>query len=193
MDYSQIQKPDLGYRLSGVAQANGLRRKINLLVVLLVLPVLAQASAADDPHPLHGTWISQGGPNDDGSEWELALNPDGSFRMVVTAGEALYFDEAADGDLEDPDFDEYSKLDPHWATRKLLLQLSMTDRPRAVHEDVSETIRGCIRIDVIAFRTNFRCRKTDDIGHETRSQQTLVLQLETRRRLAGRLVDRRFQ
>ena len=106
MDYSQIQKPDLGYRLSGVAQANGLRRKISLLVVLLVLPVLAQASAADDPHPLHGTWISQGGPNDDGREWELALNPNGSFRMVVTAGEALYFDEAADGDLEDPDFDE---------------------------------------------------------------------------------------
>ena len=88
---------------------NGLRRKINLLVVLLVLPVLARASAADDPHPLHGTWISQGGPNDDGSEWELALNSDGSFRMVVTAGEALYFDEAADGEeMDEEDAEEES-------------------------------------------------------------------------------------
>ena len=69
----------------------------------------------------------------------------------------------------------------------------MMDRPGAVDEDMSDAVRGCVRLDVIAFGANFRCRKTDDIGHETRLEQTLLLQMETRCWLAGRLVDRRFE
>ena len=38
---------------------NGLRKKINPLALLLFLPVFALAAAADDPHPLHGTWIAE--------------------------------------------------------------------------------------------------------------------------------------
>ena len=78
---------------------NSLRKKINPLVPLLVLPVFALAAAADDPHPLHGTWIAE----EDGSEWELALHPDGTFRMTVTTSEGLSSDE---DEFDEDEFDE---------------------------------------------------------------------------------------
>ncbi len=82
---------------------NGLRKKINPLVLLLILPVFALAAAADDPHPLHGTWIAEEGPDGDGSEWELALHSDGTFRMTVTTSEGFSSDEE---DFDEEDFDE---------------------------------------------------------------------------------------
>ena len=78
---------------------NGLRKKINPLALLLFLPVFALAAAADDPHPLHGTWIAE----EDGSEWELALHPDGTFRMTVTTSEGFGFGE---GEFDEDEFDE---------------------------------------------------------------------------------------
>ena len=81
---------------------NGLRKKINPLVLLLILPVFALAAAADDPHPLHGTWIAEEGPDGDGSEWELALHSDGTFRMTVTTSEEDFDEE----DFDEEDFDE---------------------------------------------------------------------------------------
>ena len=77
---------------------NGLRKKINPLALLLFLPVFALAAAADDPHPLHGTWITE----EDGSEWELALHPDGTFRMTVTTSEGFGFGE---GEFDEDEFD----------------------------------------------------------------------------------------
>ena len=67
----------------GDIQINNLRKEITQLVLLLVLSVFAIAAAADDPHPLHGTWISEQGPDGDGGKLELAIHSDGTFRMTV--------------------------------------------------------------------------------------------------------------
>ena len=57
--------------------------KINIapLIAFLVLPSVGVASADNQKHPLHGSWISQ-------SEWikdyKLTFYPDGTFHLLIT-------------------------------------------------------------------------------------------------------------
>ena len=83
---------------------NALRIRINpLLLLLLALPVLASVVGADDPHPLHGTWISEQEPDGDDSGVELVFHRDGTFRMTVEVEEDFDENEFDEDEFEDED------------------------------------------------------------------------------------------
>ena len=93
---------------------HSLRGKLNALAIF-VLPVFALAAAAEDSHPLHGTWISKQEPDSEDREWELVFHPDGTFRMVTIMSDGLgdedfgddeFDDEFGDEDFGDDEFDD---------------------------------------------------------------------------------------
>ena len=69
---------------------------IALLIVLLLLPSVAAASAYNQKHPLHGSWTSQ---SESEEEVKLIFYPDRSFHMSVTGGES--WGVIAEDDYED--------------------------------------------------------------------------------------------
>tara|TARA_Y100001934_G_scaffold209555_1_gene247962 strand:- start:3878 stop:4822 length:945 start_codon:yes stop_codon:yes gene_type:complete len=79
---------------------HNLRGKLNALAIL-ILPVFALAAAAEDPHPLHGTWISKQEPDSEDGEWELVFHPDGTFRMVTIMSDGLGDEDFGEDEFED--------------------------------------------------------------------------------------------
>ena len=79
---------------------HSLRGKLNALAIF-ILPVFALAAAAEDPHPLHGTWISKQEPDSEDGEWELAFHPDGTFRMVTIMSDGLGDEDFGEDEFED--------------------------------------------------------------------------------------------
>ncbi|MBN64752.1 MAG: hypothetical protein CME20_25620 [Gemmatimonadetes bacterium] len=88
---------------------HSLRGKLNALAIF-ILPVFALAAAAEDPHPLHGTWISKQEPDSEDGEWELVFHPDGTFRMVTIMSDGLgdedFGEDEFDDEFDDEDFGE---------------------------------------------------------------------------------------
>ena len=79
---------------------HSLRGKLNALAIF-ILPVFALAAAAEDPHPLHGTWISKQEPDSEDGEWELVFHPDGTFRMVTIMSDGLGDEDFGEDEFED--------------------------------------------------------------------------------------------
>ena len=79
---------------------HSLRGKLNALAIF-ILPVFALAVAAEDPHPLHGTWISKQEPDSEDGEWELVFHPDGTFRMVTIMSDGLGDEDFGEDEFED--------------------------------------------------------------------------------------------
>ena len=79
---------------------HSLRGKLNALAIF-VLPVFALAAAAEDLHPLHGTWISKQEPDSEDGEWELVFHPDGTFRMVTIMSDGLGDEDFGEDEFED--------------------------------------------------------------------------------------------
>ena len=79
---------------------HSLRGKLNALAIF-VLPVFALAAAAEDSHPLHGTWISKQEPDSEDGNWELAFHPDGTFRMVTIMSDGLGGEDFGEDEFED--------------------------------------------------------------------------------------------
>ena len=79
---------------------HNLRGKLNALAIF-ILPVFALAAAAEDPHPLHGTWISKQEPDSEDGEWELVFHPDGTFRMVTIMSDGLGDEDFGEDEFED--------------------------------------------------------------------------------------------
>ena len=90
---------------------NALRIRINPLLLLLALPILAPAAGADDSHPLHGTWISEQGPDGDGSKVELVFHRDGTFRMTVEVEDEFDEDESWEDVLSEIDSNDNGVID----------------------------------------------------------------------------------
>lgn len=79
---------------------HSLRGKLNALAIF-ILPVFALAAAAEDPHPLHGTWISKQEPDSEDGERELVFHPDGTFRMVTIMSDGLGDEDFGEDEFED--------------------------------------------------------------------------------------------
>ena len=79
---------------------HSLRGKLNALAIF-VLPVFALAAAAEDSHPLHGTWISKQERDSEDGNWELAFHPDGTFRMVTIMSDGLGGEDFGEDEFED--------------------------------------------------------------------------------------------
>jgi hypothetical protein len=88
--------------------------KINIapLIAFLVLPSVGVASADNQKHPLHGSWISQ-------SEWiedyKLTFYPDGTFHLLITDYEG------------DEDYEDYEDEEDYEAWEELLAEADSND------------------------------------------------------------------
>ena len=109
---------------------DSLRVKFNALSIF-ILPVFALAAAAEDPHSLHGSWISKPEPGDEGGEWELAFHPDGTFRMAAIMSDGLSADE---DDFDEEEFDE-EDIDEEESWVNILIEIDNNDNGVIDEED----------------------------------------------------------
>ncbi len=122
---------------------NILRKKIHPLVLLLLLPLFATSVAAEDPHPLHGTWFSE--QPDENLDMELELRADGTFRMVVVSKEGIITEE------EDFDGDEHGDdLDAEESWEDVLADLD-TDNNGVIDEEEYQAVQEVDDEDVLEF------------------------------------------